>query len=122
MSLSPVAIIGAGPYGISLAAHLKSAGIDFRIFGKPMYRWRCQMPKAMFLKSEGRASSLSDATASYVVSRGRKEGAWFSVDDLVPFLAMCVRLLLRGMARLFGKCRAGRGKSSVGGQTDEYAE
>jgi glycine/D-amino acid oxidase-like deaminating enzyme len=69
MSLSPVAIIGAGPYGVSLAAHLKSAGIDFRIFGKPMYRWRCQMPKGMFLKSEGRASSLSDATASYTLAR-----------------------------------------------------
>src|SRR5215469_16703960 len=69
MSLSPVAIIGAGPYGVSLAAHLKSTGIDFRIFGKPMYRWLCQMPKGMFLKSEGRASSLSDARASYTLAR-----------------------------------------------------
>jgi thioredoxin reductase len=69
MSLSPVAIIGAGPYGVSVAAHLKSAGIDFRIFGKPMHRWRCQMPKGMFLKSEGRASSLSDAGANYTLAR-----------------------------------------------------
>jgi cation diffusion facilitator CzcD-associated flavoprotein CzcO len=59
-SRSTVAIIGAGPFGVSIAAHLQSAGIDFRIFGKPMYRWRCQMPKGMFLKSEGCASSLSD--------------------------------------------------------------
>jgi hypothetical protein len=69
MSISPVAIIGAGPYGVSVAAHLKSAGIDFRIFGKPMYRWQRQMPKGMFLKSEGRASSLSDPTATYTLAR-----------------------------------------------------
>jgi predicted ATP-grasp superfamily ATP-dependent carboligase len=37
---------------------------------------------------------------------GRKETAWFSADDPVPFLAMCVRLLLRGFARLIGKARA----------------
>jgi D-aspartate ligase len=38
---------------------------------------------------------------------GRKEGAWFSADDPVPFLAMCVRLLLRGVVRLIGKSRMG---------------
>ena len=31
-----VAIIGAGPYGLSIAAHLRGAGISFRIFGAPM--------------------------------------------------------------------------------------
>jgi len=35
-----VAIIGAGRYGVSTAAHMGSAGIDFRIFGKPLDRWR----------------------------------------------------------------------------------
>ena len=51
-----VAIIGAGPYGLSLAAHLRARGIDFRIFGTPLNSWRTQMPKGMFLKSEGFAS------------------------------------------------------------------
>jgi len=69
LSRHPVAIIGAGPYGVSVAAHLQSAGIDFRIFGRPMYRWLCQMPKGMFLKSEGCASSLSDPTARYTLAR-----------------------------------------------------
>ena len=69
MSVSPVVIIGAGPYGVSVAAHLKSAGIYFRIFGKPMYRWQRQMPRGMFLKSEGRASSLSDPNLSYTLAR-----------------------------------------------------
>jgi thioredoxin reductase len=64
-----VAIIGAGPYGVSIAAHLRSAGIDFRIFGKPMYRWQSQMPKGMFLKSEGCASSLSEPDGNYTLAQ-----------------------------------------------------
>jgi hypothetical protein len=54
-----VAVIGAGPYGLSLAAHLAEAGISFRIFGKPLDTWRAHMPKDMLLKSEGFASNLS---------------------------------------------------------------
>jgi len=37
-------IVGAGPYGLSIAAHLKGRGIDFRIFGKPMATWLYHMP------------------------------------------------------------------------------
>lgn len=59
-SITPVAVVGAGPYGISIAAHLRAAGVDLRIFGSPMKRWRRQMPRGMFLKSEGFASNLSD--------------------------------------------------------------
>ncbi len=55
-----VAIVGAGPYGLSLAAHLAAAGVSFRQFGKPMHLWRDQMPRGMFLKSQGFASNLSD--------------------------------------------------------------
>jgi thioredoxin reductase len=54
-----VAIIGAGPYGLSLAAHLKDRGQSVRIFGKPLDTWKHHMPKGMHLKSEGFASSLS---------------------------------------------------------------
>jgi cation diffusion facilitator CzcD-associated flavoprotein CzcO len=63
-----VAIIGAGPYGVSIAAHLQSKNIEYRIFGKPMDRWRRQMPKGMFLKSEGCASSLSDPHGRYTLA------------------------------------------------------
>ena len=55
-----VCIIGAGPYGLAVAAHLSHLGVDFRIFGSPMRRWLTQMPKAMLLKSEGCASGLPD--------------------------------------------------------------
>ncbi|MCP3459235.1 NAD(P)-binding domain-containing protein [Bradyrhizobium sp. CCGUVB23] len=56
----PVAVIGAGPFGVSTAAYLRSRGVEFRIFGSPMHRWRTQMPAGMFLKSEGFASNLAD--------------------------------------------------------------
>jgi thioredoxin reductase len=55
-----VAIIGAGPYGLSVAAHLRAQGVSVRIFGSPMQAWRESMPAGMRLKSEGFASSLSD--------------------------------------------------------------
>jgi hypothetical protein len=34
-----------------------------------MYRWQCQIPKGMFLKSEACASNLSDPTARYTLAR-----------------------------------------------------
>jgi len=64
-----IAIIGAGPYGLSLAAHLKASGRDFRIFGDPMVMWRDRMPKGMRLKSEGFASSLYDPGGTFTLAR-----------------------------------------------------
>jgi cation diffusion facilitator CzcD-associated flavoprotein CzcO len=55
-----VVVIGAGPYGLSIAAHLRQRRIAFRIFGVPMQNWRGAMPKGMFLKSDGAGSSFSD--------------------------------------------------------------
>ncbi len=55
-----VAIVGAGPYGLSVAAHLRRSGLSIRQFGLPMHLWRACMPRGMFLKSQGFASNLSD--------------------------------------------------------------
>ena len=55
-----IVIIGAGPYGLSIAAHLRARGTAFRIFGTPMRSWSAEMPKHMLLKSEGFATNLSD--------------------------------------------------------------
>lgn len=52
-----VAIIGAGPYGLSLAAHLKDRRIEFRIFGWPMQTWY-EMPRGLYLKSMGFATNI----------------------------------------------------------------
>ncbi|HTW52826.1 MAG TPA: NAD(P)-binding domain-containing protein [Stellaceae bacterium] len=55
-----IVIIGAGPYGLSVAAHLSARGIEHRIFGRPMANWQHKMPRGMLLKSEGFASNLAD--------------------------------------------------------------
>jgi len=55
-----VAIVGAGPYGLSIAAHLRARGVPYRIFGRPMQGWLERMPEGMLLKSEGFASNLYD--------------------------------------------------------------
>lgn len=52
-------VVGAGPYGLSCAAHLIDAGVETRVFGYPMSAWRDHMPKGMFLKSTPEASSMS---------------------------------------------------------------
>ena len=57
---SKIVIIGAGPVGLSIAAHLRARDIGFRIFGKPMHNWQARMPRGMLLKSEGFASNLAD--------------------------------------------------------------
>jgi cation diffusion facilitator CzcD-associated flavoprotein CzcO len=62
-----VAIIGAGPYGLSLAAHLSAAGVNYRHFGVPMRLWRGAMPEGMFLKSQGFASNLCDPARTYTL-------------------------------------------------------
>jgi len=57
MNIIDVAIVGAGPYGLSIAAHLRARGISFRIFGEPMQFWR-EMPPSMFLKSNSSATNI----------------------------------------------------------------
>jgi lysine/ornithine N-monooxygenase len=69
MSRPGVVIVGAGPYGLSLAAHLHGRGAPFRIFGKPFDTWRNHMPNGMFLKSEGFASNLSDPAGTLTLRR-----------------------------------------------------
>src|SRR5438045_2049672 len=70
-----IAIIGAGPYGLSLAAHLRAGGRSFRIFGSPMKTWRTQMPEGMHLKSEGFASTLYDPESACTLSQYCRENA-----------------------------------------------
>ncbi|MFF4402400.1 FAD-dependent oxidoreductase [Streptomyces sp. NPDC001480] len=56
--IQPVAVIGAGPFGLSTAAHLRARGIPVRVFGDPMVSWRDHMPAGMLLKSTPAASSI----------------------------------------------------------------
>lgn len=67
-NVTEVAIIGAGPYGLSIAAFLAAIDVPFRIFGNPMSAWSSQMPKGMRLKSEGFASSLADPESQFTLA------------------------------------------------------
>jgi hypothetical protein len=53
-----VAIVGAGPYGLSMAAHLSAKRV--RAFGEPMRTWRRLMPPDMIMRSTWDRSNLSD--------------------------------------------------------------
>src|SRR3954470_11266100 len=66
--MTDIAIFGAGPYGLSLAAHLLAQGLDVRVFGEPMHTWRTSMPEGMVLKSEGFASNLWDSTGAFTLA------------------------------------------------------
>lgn len=63
-----VVIIGAGPYGLSIAAHLEQAGISHAIVGPPMDLWCNHMPAGMILKSDGFASNLSDPRSAFTLA------------------------------------------------------
>lgn len=67
MSSVPVAIIGAGPYGLSVAAHLAARNVPHRIFGEPMRFWK-QIAAAgdgRFLKSFCFGTDLSTPRSGY---------------------------------------------------------
>jgi thioredoxin reductase len=68
-SVTDVAIIGAGPYGLSLAAHLAGLGVEHRIFGQPMQSWIDGTPAGMLLKSDGFASNLSDPANRFTLKQ-----------------------------------------------------
>jgi len=55
-----VVVIGAGPYGLAAAAHLKAKGLEVRIFGRPMEFWASKMPAGMLLRSPRVASNIAD--------------------------------------------------------------
>jgi thioredoxin reductase len=73
-----VAIIGAGPYGLSLAAHLRARGVKYRIFGESMRFWR-NMPVGVNLKS------LAFATNIAVPKRGYSFPNWCRQHGLEDF-------------------------------------
>jgi thioredoxin reductase/predicted ATP-grasp superfamily ATP-dependent carboligase len=60
-------VIGAGPYGLSVSAHLTGRGVRHETFGDVMSLWAKHMPAGMFLKSEGFASNLGHPDGRYTL-------------------------------------------------------
>jgi cation diffusion facilitator CzcD-associated flavoprotein CzcO len=85
-----VAIVGAGPYGLSLAAHLSSAMVDARVYGRPMSFWRHNMPKGMKLRSAWDASHIVDPDGLlsldvYAVVGGLGRSAPLTREDFIRY-------------------------------------
>lgn len=83
-------IMGAGPYGLSLASHLAGGGLSIRVLGDPMVYWRERMPKGMLLRSSWDASHLADPTRSktlnaYELELGRPISRPIPLDDFVQY-------------------------------------
>ncbi len=62
-----VAIIGAGPYGLATAAHLRAAKVSIRVFGQAMSFWRQNMPTGMKLRSPWVATHIADPRGRYLL-------------------------------------------------------
>ncbi|MGZ3583107.1 MAG: NAD(P)-binding domain-containing protein [Ktedonobacterales bacterium] len=77
-----VVVVGAGPYGLSAAAHLSQGSLKVAIFGKPMCLWREHIPKGMLLRSYWWATNLSDPQHHYGLERYAQETNQELIDPL----------------------------------------
>jgi len=78
-----VAVIGAGPYGLAAAAHLRAANVSLRVFGEAMSFWRRNMPEGMKLRSPWIATHIADPLDRYRLDDYFRE-AGLPRRDLVP--------------------------------------
>jgi FAD-dependent urate hydroxylase len=91
MTHCDVAIIGAGPYGLSAAAHLRLVtGLDLCVFGEPMSFWDRHMPAGMLLRSAWSATEIADPARSltleaYQTASGNHLSAPVPLDRFVDY-------------------------------------
>ena len=84
LSTTQVLIIGAGPFGLSISAHLRRLGADHVIVGRPMDTWRAHMPVGMLMKSEPYASEIAAPQRGYDVSAYCRSHGFDYVDRVGP--------------------------------------
>jgi len=91
MSLWDVVVVGAGPYGLSAAAHLRTIpGLRTRIFGEAMSFWQQNMPAGMLLRSPWDATHIADPKGTltldaYVAARGNHMPAPIPLQRFVDY-------------------------------------
>ena len=97
-----VAIIGAGPYGLACAAHLRHAGLEPLVFGDPMGYWRKHMPRQMLLRSRRCASHIADPTQAltideYEKSAGTKLSEPIDIESYIGYADWFCRIAAPGV-------------------------
>jgi hypothetical protein len=89
-SRADVAVLGAGPYGISCAAYLRAAGAETVVFGEPMSFWRQRMPVGMMLRSRRRSCHIADPDGSlsidaFETETGRSTGDPMPIEEFIDY-------------------------------------
>jgi len=67
-------VIGAGPFGLAVAAQAGAQGVDYLVVGEPMGFWRSHMPERMLLRSgpDWHLDPLDEYTVErYLAERGQ---------------------------------------------------
>jgi FAD-dependent urate hydroxylase len=83
-------VLGAGPYGLSTAAHLRAKRIETLVFGPVMDFWRRNMPRGMLLRSPPRATNIAAPERErtlerYARERGRELSDPLPVEDFIDY-------------------------------------
>ena len=89
MTDTNVAIIGAGPYGLAAAAHLRRAGVDVHIIGQPMSFWQ-KMPVGLQLRSNWTATCIAEyqgelSLDSFCAATGASFGTPVPLDRFIDY-------------------------------------
>jgi pyridine nucleotide-disulfide oxidoreductase/FAD binding domain-containing protein len=62
-----VVVIGAGPFGLSLSAHLSGLGVEHVVVGRVLDTWHSHAPVGMMMKSEPYGSAIASPRAGFDV-------------------------------------------------------
>ena len=82
-----VVIIGAGPFGLSISAHLSALGVDHLIVGRTNNTYRSLVPDGMLMKSEPYASTIASPDGKYTLAAFSASQGLDYVDRVGPVTA-----------------------------------
>jgi cation diffusion facilitator CzcD-associated flavoprotein CzcO len=68
-SAGDVVIVGAGPFGLAVASHLRARGVDAHVLGDPMGGWTRHMPVNMFIRTPWDATHIADPAGDLTLDR-----------------------------------------------------